>query len=102
MVDPYILQHVLKEASIGDGYIEQFRIIQKALDNILVKLVTNAEIRSDDLESIRRKFSARLRNQIQISIQCVDHLERDKSGKLRFFVSELDLDQYLLNADSQS
>ena len=89
MVDPYVFGHILKEVSSGHVSIGQFRIIQKSLDAIEVKLVTQRELGQNILELIRDRFSTKLGDQIQVEIECVDQIPKDRSGKLRCFVSEI-------------
>jgi phenylacetate-CoA ligase len=89
MVDPYVFGHILKEVRSGHVSIGQFRIVQKSLDAIEVKLVTQRELGQNILELIRDRFSTKLGDQIQVEIECVDQIPKDRSGKLRCFVSEI-------------
>jgi len=92
LADPYLFEHVLKVVPSGHKCIEQFRIIQKAHDFILVKLLVQEEVKQTTLNRIKTEFGKRLGNQVQIDIECVSHLPRDKSGKLRCFISEIPKD----------
>lgn len=90
LVDPYIFEHILKAVPEGHKSIEQFRIIQKAIDKVLVQLVVRQNPNSRILQLIKEKFAVKLHSQVEVEIECVNCLARDRSGKLRCFISELE------------
>jgi phenylacetate-CoA ligase len=69
--------------------IERFRVIQKAINHILVIIESHTPIQQNQLDEIIFKWKALLGQTVRVEIQIVDKLPLDKSGKLRSFISEI-------------
>jgi phenylacetate-CoA ligase len=69
--------------------IERFRVIQKAVDHILVLIESKTSIQQTQIDEITYKWKALLGQTVTVEIQLVDNLPLDKSGKLRSFISEI-------------
>jgi phenylacetate-CoA ligase len=69
--------------------IERFRVIQKAVDYIVVLIESKTPIQQTQADEVIYKWKALLGQTIKVEIQLVDKLPLDKSGKLRSFISEI-------------
>jgi len=77
------------------AYIDQFRIVQKEIDHIIVFIKLKNNLREEAVFSrnlcdyLRRTLSLDMDN-VLIEIKFVDNIPLDKTGKLMMVVSELD------------
>ena len=69
--------------------IEQFRIVQRAVDSFSIDIVRNSEFRSKDEEHIRQSWEALLRGRLQIIFNYPVSLPAETSGKFRYVISEV-------------
>jgi phenylacetate-CoA ligase len=72
--------------------VEAFRIIQESLHHTRVELVTDKRHRITLKESIQKPFRQRLGQDVDISIDYLDAIPREESGKYRYVVSKLKQD----------
>jgi phenylacetate-CoA ligase len=79
--------YILREI---DG-IEQFKIRQKEVDRFHVQLVRNERYRAASESLIREGLQKRLRGKVDVSIEYVDSLPPEQSGKFRHVISEVPL-----------
>jgi phenylacetate-CoA ligase len=95
--DPYLLEYILNDMPRAYGKICQFRVIQKQMDRLEIYLVFESARGNLGTEKVREyilhAFFKHLSSQIKIGIYFVDALEREKSGKLRCFISEIEKSQ---------
>jgi len=85
------LGHIFKEAT----FVNEAQIVQTELDSIIVKVVKNNALWNDSSPSvIEQEFRKRLGEDINISIELVESIEKTARGKLRFVVSELEQSTY--------
>ena len=70
--------------------IKQFRVIQKSEGIFLVEIVRNTEFSFASVEFFKRKMKEFIGEDIKIDIEFVKEIPREKTGKLRYFVSELE------------
>lgn len=69
--------------------VESFRIVQESLQHTRVELVTARQDRSDLQQAIETPFRQRLGQNVTITIDYVEAISREKSGKYRYVVSKL-------------
>jgi phenylacetate-CoA ligase len=78
------------------GGIEQFRIVQKAVDRFHVQLVPNHDFRREAEEEIRSSWAKLLRSSIHVTFEYLQNaLPVERSGKFRHVVSEIGTGQVL-------
>jgi len=73
-----------------DG-IRQFRIIQEEKDRLVVQLVTKEGFSNGNIqtECARNAIKSFLGEEMQVDVQFVQKIERDKTGKYRVFISHV-------------
>jgi phenylacetate-CoA ligase len=69
--------------------IEEFRIVQKTINNFEVQLVINDYFSREMEDEIRREFRERLRSSVEVEIRYLASIPPLKSGKLRYVISEV-------------
>ncbi|WJW74453.1 phenylacetate--CoA ligase family protein [Thiohalobacter sp. IOR34] len=69
--------------------VENFRIEQLSRERTRVQLVTGDGFEEGSIEQIRNGFKARLGAEVQIDIERVASIPREKSGKFRYVVSQV-------------
>ncbi len=72
--------------------LEEFKIIQHTKDKTEVQLVTNNQYSVDNEKEIIETFKNRLGQAVEIDIQYVQKIQKEKSGKFRYVVSHVKLD----------
>lgn len=73
--------------------VRQFKIVQETLLHTRVQLVCEPGVTEPDLKSIVAKFKARLGVAVDISVECVDSIGAERSGKYRYVVSHVNHDR---------
>ncbi len=84
LVHAAYLCYTLKEDTI-----HEFKMIQKDIDRFHVQLVRSPLFNSESEKKLERNLRSALGNDAQISFEYLDRISREKSGKLRYFISEL-------------
>lgn len=79
------LDHVFKDLV----NIREAQIYQRSLNEIVLKVVKGEYYIKQDEITLLAELRKRVGNAIKISIDYVDQIERNKSGKLRFVISEI-------------
>lgn len=69
--------------------VEAFRIVQESLQHTRVEVVASDIDRAALQQTIEKPFKQRLGQDVKISIDYVDAISREKSGKYRYVVSKL-------------
>ncbi len=86
-----ILGHVLGIAITFEGpTIGQTQVIQKSLTEFEVKITNKPEPTKEVLEFIEREMKLLIGQSINIKIEVVDEIPKEKSGKTRFIKCEID------------
>ncbi len=70
--------------------IEEFRIFQRRADCFHVQLVCSQQYRRASEDAIRKSWSVRLRSPLEVTFEYLRSLPRERSGKFRHLVSELE------------
>jgi len=73
--------------------IKQIQLVQKSLDHIEVRLVTEHKLNQKQAEAFTHVLRERLMYPFNISFSYPENIERGKGGKFEDFVSELRTDQ---------
>ncbi len=88
-----IFYYIMKNITERGGIITQFKVYQKEIDQILIQLVSNKkEFDMEELTPMKIKLREIFGDQMNFKFEFVEKIEREKSGKLRDFVSEIDTD----------
>jgi len=87
------LDHLLK----GVEHVREAQIIQKQLDEILLRVVRADGYGAHDEQTILTEARQRLGPTMQIKFEYPEAIERTTSGKFRFIVSQLPREQLELN-----
>lgn len=69
--------------------VKAFQVIQKSPDKFVVQIVKSMDFRSETIHVIKDRILNALGEPVDIDIDFVSQISRDKSGKLRPFVSEV-------------
>lgn len=69
--------------------IERFQLIQKTLDDVLVRIVKNAKLDQAGLAKIERTIKTALGNDIQIEYEFPDEIAVYDSGKYRYVICKI-------------
>ncbi len=69
--------------------VDSFKIIQHSLEKTTIQMVKNEQFSDKDLDSIRSTFKQRLGNDVDIEIEFVTDIAKEKSGKFRYVVSHV-------------
>jgi len=77
----------LTEALLPVSGLKQFQIIQKEEDAYLVKAVKDIRFSSKTAEEVRERLREKL-GQVEINVQIVNEIPREKSGKYKPFISK--------------
>jgi phenylacetate-CoA ligase len=72
--------------------IKQLQVIQEELAKFTIKYVPTETFTENDLIALRRNFGAILGEAVELSLERVDEIPRDPSGKTRFCISKVKLD----------
>ena len=87
LISPSVLTHPFKPLNS----VEESQIIQKEYDRILINIVPRKDYSEADTQHLIREMKNRLGEEVRIDIQMVDHVDRTKSGKFRWVISEVPL-----------
>jgi phenylacetate-CoA ligase len=82
----YITKAVLKQFPCS---ILHFKVIQKAFDLLEIQIVPGANELDKALDLFRQMLRKQLGQKIQIKFKKLSGIEREPSGKLRYFISEV-------------
>ncbi len=69
--------------------IRQFKVYQKSIDMFYVEVIKDTEFSNRAVEFFIQKMSEFITEDIKINIKFVSQISREKTGKLRYFVSEI-------------
>jgi hypothetical protein len=69
--------------------IGQLQVVQKSLTDFLIRITNKPEPTPEVFEFIRNKMHKIIGDNINIKIDVVEHLEKEKSGKLRLVKCEI-------------
>jgi len=67
----------------------QSRVIQSEQDKIRVQIVKNEDFDDNSIKMLRNEFAKILGEKISVEFEFPEKIEREKSGKYRFAISEV-------------
>ena len=82
----YINLALMKKNIIG---IKQFKVYQKSSELFLVEIVKDSKFSDNAVEFFVQKMEEFLGEDIKVNTEFVPEIPREKTGKLRYFVSEI-------------
>ena len=71
--------------------IESFKITQHSLDETTVQIVKNQQYIQESENRIQREFKQRLGGKVNIDIEYIESIAKEKSGKFRYVVSHVQI-----------
>jgi len=71
------------------GGVESFKITQHSVDETTVQLVKNQQYNQENDAKIQSEFKQRLGQDVQISVEYVSEIAKEKSGKFRYVISHV-------------
>ena len=84
------LDHIFKEAL----NVQEAQLIQETLCELTIRIVRRPEYSQENEAFIKNEAHNRLGNSIKVKINYVDSIPRMSSGKLRFIISKINLDEF--------
>lgn len=75
--------------SLKEDSVHEFRMIQKATDKFHVQIVKSPSFNEESEKQLENNLRVALGDDVQISFEYLDRILREKSGKHRYFISEL-------------
>jgi len=85
MISPSVLTHPFKPLV----QVLKSQIVQDRLDHLTVKIVPSSEFAATDREHLIRELQSRLGPSMTIDIEVVDDIHRERSGKFRWVISNV-------------
>jgi len=76
--------------TLKDDAVHEFKMYQKNADKLYVQIVKSPSFNADSENMLARKLLTNLGQDTKIEFDYLDRIPREKSGKLRYFVSEID------------
>jgi phenylacetate-CoA ligase len=73
--------------------VREFKVIQESVDRTRVLLATDQNFRDRDVETIRDGIGRRLGRAVQVDIERVADIPREASGKYRYVVSHVEVNE---------
>ena len=71
--------------------IELFKIIQNSLEKTTIQIIKNDQYKQMNELKIRQEFKQRLGESVEIAVQYVEKIKNEKSGKFRYVISHVNL-----------
>ena len=84
LVHAAYLCYTLKEDTV-----HEFKMYQKSIDKLLVQIVKSPKFTSGTQNKLEQNLRTVLGSDVHINFEYLDRIPREKSGKLRYFVSEI-------------
>lgn len=69
--------------------VESFKITQHSVDETTVQIVKNQQYNQENDAKIQSEFKQRLGQDVQISVEYVSEIAKEKSGKFRYVISHV-------------
>jgi len=69
--------------------LEQFKVIQETMEKIKIQIVPGENFSKKDIDKIKRETNNLLGDDVVIDVELVEEIPREKSGKMKTFVSKL-------------
>ena len=69
--------------------VENFKVVQHSLERTEVQVVSNSVFQQSDSDSIVQEFKKRLGEEVEIEINLLGSIDRERSGKFRYVISHV-------------
>lgn len=89
----FSLYYVSKHLMSTFGYIHEYQVQQVSLSKFIFYIVMDHELDDFAVKSIQIAFDTYLEKGLEIKVEKVDFINREKSGKLKHFISHLGQDR---------
>lgn len=90
MTHSSIFSYILKDITSREGGITQYKIFQEKKGELEFHIVKGEKkFNPSSVEYLQEKIKEKMGGDMVIQIKYVDHIQREKSGKLRYFVSSI-------------
>ena len=76
--------------TLKDDAVREFKMYQKSRDSFLVQIVKSPRFTADTERALEGRLRAALGQAARIRFEYLDAIPREASGKLRYFVSEVE------------
>jgi len=87
LIPPSVLTHPFKPLDSIEGS----QIVQTDLDRLLIRIVPGGTFGDAERNHLLRELRARLGEDMQIDIECVEELPRTSRGKFKWVISQVEL-----------
>jgi len=88
VIHSLFIGYIVREISENGGGIKEIKVIQKKIDKLLVLVVKDKSF-SSDTETFLKSQIHKFVGEVDITLEYVDKIPREASGKIRYVVSEL-------------
>ena len=75
--------------TLKDDTVNEFKMYQKDINTLLVQIVKSPSFHSGSEKLLDQKLRTALGNDVRITFEYLDRIPREVSGKLRYFVSQI-------------
>ena len=75
--------------TLKNNAVNEFKMYQRSVDDFLVQIVKSAEFNENSEKMLAQNLYSELGEKIKLEFEYLDCIPREKSGKLRYFVSEI-------------
>ncbi|GAB4345899.1 MAG: hypothetical protein Kow0099_26620 [Candidatus Abyssubacteria bacterium] len=86
-----IFYYIMKGLAEKGGGVRSFKVYQKAQDRLSVLLVKDSHFTENTLQFLMKEFERHFGPEMQVNFEFCESIPREKSGKLRDFVQEIDV-----------
>ena len=86
---PEVMMYIFEDIKGTVGGIGQFQVIQESLDSLCIKIVKADGYNAETENHIKNVIADKLHKSMTVRFEYIDHVEREKSGKLRLVKSNL-------------
>ncbi len=88
-----IFSYILKEVTRIGGGVRQYKVYQDEIGQLRIEIVKDSGYKQTSEQLIKEIIYRQFGNNMRLDISYVNEIQREKSGKLRYFVSKLNQKQ---------
>jgi phenylacetate-CoA ligase len=89
LLHAHVFNYIIRSAISHGANIREFKIIQKEKHYLLIKIVAPQKLSREHRNYITNQIVSFIGERININFEQVENIPMEKSGKFRFFVSEI-------------
>lgn len=83
------INYIVQECINNNFYIKEYQVVQKKLNSILFKVVIDDNFSNETFKLIEKLLKNKMGDDLELVFEIVDHIDREKSGKLRVVKCEI-------------